>query len=70
MCISVPFSSAIRNRSKLKNKYNESRSDENWLNSEKQKTFKKNRKKKCFNNLNIKNLSDRKKFWKNIKSFF
>ena len=48
MCISVPFSSAIRNRSKLKNKYNESRSDENWLNYEKQKTFKKSRKKKMF----------------------
>ena len=48
MCISVPFSSAIRNRSKLKNKYNESRSDKNWLNYEKQKTFKKNRKKKMF----------------------
>ena len=74
-----PFTSkalrkAIMVRSKLKNKYNKSRTGENWDSYKKQTNFCVNllrkTKKDCFNYLNIKNITNNKAFWKTIKPYF
>ena len=65
---------AIMHRSRLKNIYIRKRNDKNWENCKKQRHF-------CvyllcktktvyFKNLNVKDLSDNRKFWKLIKPYF
>ena len=58
-------------RSKLKNKYNKNRTEENWGSYKKQRNFCVNllrkTKKDYFNDLNINNITDNKVFWKTIK---
>ena len=65
---------AIMVRSKLKNKYNKNRTEENWDSYKKQRNFcvslLRKTKKDYFNNLNIKNITDSKAFWKTIKPYF
>ena len=57
---------AIMHRSKLKNIYNKERTDVNWANYKKQRNFCVTRlrrtKKEYIHNLNVKDLSDNKKF--------
>ena len=61
-------------RSRLKNIYNKTRSPENWNNYKKQCNFcvdlLKKTKRSYFEQINIKDISDNKKFWKTIKPFF
>ena len=61
-------------RSKLKNDYNKCRNYENWNNYKKQRNFcvklLRKTKSEYFRNLDVKSLSDNKKFWKTIKPFF
>ena len=61
-------------RSKFKNIYSKKRTNDNWANYKKQSNFDVNllRKTKTdyFQNLNISDLSDNKKFWKTIKPYF
>ena len=65
---------AIMVRSKLKNKYNKIRTEENWGSYQKQRNFCVNllrkTKKYYFNDLDIKNITDNKAFWKTIKPYF
>ena len=65
---------AIMLRSRLKNNFNKKRSDENWDNYKKQRNFcvklLRQTKEKYFNDINVKSISDNKKFWKTIKPFF
>ena len=65
---------AIMHKSKLKNIYNKKRADVNWANYQKQRNFcvtlLRRTKKEYFQNLNVKDLSDNKKFWKAIKPYF
>ena len=61
-------------RSRLRNKYNEDRTAENWNNFRKQrnscvKLFQKE-KRTYYNNLDISLVADNKKFWKTVKPFF
>ena len=64
----------IMHRSKLKNIYNNYRTEHNWANYKKQINFCVNllRKTKTeyFQKLNVKDLSDNRKFWKTIKPIF
>ena len=61
-------------RSRLKNNFNKKRSDENWDNYKKQRKFcvklLRQTKEKHFSDINVKSISDNKKFWKTIKPFF
>ena len=61
-------------RSRLKNNFNKQRSDENWDNYKKQRNFcvkvLRHTKEKYFSDVNVKSISDNKKFWKTIKLFF
>ena len=61
-------------RSRLKNIFNKQRSDENWNNYKKQRNFcvklLRQTKKKYFSDINVKSISDNKKFRKTIKLFF
>ena len=65
---------AIMLRSKLKNNFNKQRSDGNWDNYKKQRNFcvklLHQTKEKYFSDINVKSISDNKKFWKTIKPFF
>ena len=65
---------AIMVRSKLKNKYNKIRTEENWDSYKKQGNFCANLlrkpKKDYFSDLDIKNITDNKAFWKSIKPYF
>ena len=60
--------------SKLKNIYNSKRTNDNWENDKKQLNFFVNllqkTKKQIFQNIEIRNLKDSKKFWKTIKLYF
>ena len=61
-------------RSRLRNKYNEERTAENWNNFRKQrnscvKLFRKE-KRNYYNSLDISLVTDNKKFWKTVKPFF
>ena len=64
---------AIMVRSKLKNKYKKSRTGENWNSYKKQRNFRVNllrkTKKEYFSDLNVKNITDNKAFWKTIKPY-
>ena len=61
-------------RSRLKNNLNKQRSDENWNNYKKQRNFcvklLRQTEEKYFSDINVKSISDNKKFWKIIKPFF
>ena len=65
---------AIMLRFRLKNNFNKQRSDEHWDNYKKQRNIcvklLRQTKEKCFSDINIKSISDNKKFWKTIKPFF
>ena len=65
---------AIMHRSKLKNIYNKCRTEDNWSNYKKQRNFcvdlLRKTKTEYFQKLNVKDLSDNRKFWKTIKPFF
>ena len=65
---------ATMHGSKFKNIYNKKRINDNWTNYKKQRNFCVNllRKTKAdyFQNLNIRDLSDNRKFWKTIKPYF
>ena len=65
---------AFMHRSKLKNIYNKYRTEDNWINHEKQRNFcvspLRKTKTEYFQKLNVKDLSDNRKFWKTIKPFF
>ena len=65
---------AIMLRSRLKNNLNKQRSDENWDNYKKQMNFSvklpRKTKEKYFSDINVKSISDNKRFWKTIKPFF
>ena len=65
---------AIMLRSRLKNNFNKKRSDENWDNYKKQRNFcvplLHQNKEKCFSDINVKSISDNKKFGKTRKPFF
>ena len=65
---------AIIKRSKLKNKSNEQRNVENWYEYKRQHNLCPNllrqSKKRHFNNLNVKDITENKWFWKTIKPFF
>ena len=61
-------------RSKLKNDYNKNRSYENWNSYKKQRNFcvklLRKTKSEYYKNIDIKSLSDNKKFWRTIKPYF
>ena len=65
---------AIVRRSRLKNISNKTRSAENWDNYKKQRNFcvdlLRKIKRSYFEQINIKDIIDNKKFWKTIKPFF
>ena len=64
---------AIMLRSSLKNNFNKQRSDENWETIRSRRIFVKllyQTKEKCFNDINVKIISDNKRFWETMKSFF
>ena len=65
---------AIIRRSRLKNIYNQARSPENWDNYKKQHSFcvdlLQKTKRSYVEQINIKDISDHKKFWNTIKLFF
>ena len=65
---------AIMLRSRLKNNFNKKKSDENWDNYKKQRNFcvkfLRQTKEKYVSDINVKSISDNKKFWKTIKPFF
>ena len=64
---------AIMHRSRLKNIYIRKRNDKNWENNKQRNFFVdllRKTKTEYFKNLNVKDLSDSRKFWKTIKSYF
>ena len=65
---------AIMKRSKLRNKFNEERNIENWSEYKCQRNLCSNllkqSKKRHFNNLNVRDVTENKQFWKTIKPFF
>ena len=64
----------VMKRSKLRNKFNEERNIENWSEYKRQRNLCSNllkqSKKRHFNSLNVKDVTQKKKFWKTIKPFF
>ena len=68
------LSKAIMNRSRFKNRYNKTPTGENKAIYNKQRNLcvklLKKAKKEYYRNIDIKLLSDSRKFWKNIKPFF
>ena len=65
---------AITLSSRLKYNFNKKRSEENWDKSKKQRNFcvklLRQTKEKYFSVINVKSISDNKKFWITIKPFF
>ena len=65
---------AIMTRSRLQNKYHKLKTDECLQSFKRQRNFcnrlYKKERKKFYSNLNLKNITYNKKFWKNIKPFF
>ena len=65
---------AIMKRSKLRNKFNKERNIENWSEYKRQRNLCSNllkeSKKRHFNNLNVKDVTENKQFWRTIKPFF
>ena len=68
------FRKTIMKRSKLRNKFNEERNIENCSEYKRQRNLclnlLKQSKKRHFNSLNVKDVTENKKFWKTIKPFF
>ena len=68
------FRKAIMTLSRLKNKYNKKRSHDNWDKYKKQRNFSMKllckTKQDYFSNIDIKSVTDTKKFWKTIKPYF
>ena len=68
------ISKKIIKRSKLRNKFYETRNNTDTFNYNKQRNFSvsltRKEKSKYFANLNIKDVTDNKKFWKTIKPCF
>ena len=64
----------VMRRSRLKNIYNKTRFAENWDNYKKQRNFcvdlLRKIKRSYFEQINIKDISDNKKFWNTITPFF
>ena len=65
---------AVMLRTRLRNKYNQNRIAENWNNFRRQrnlcaKLFR-TEKKRYYNNLDVKLITDNKKFWKTVKPLF
>ena len=64
----------IMHRSKLKNKFNKKRTNENWENYKTQRNFCVNlprkTKREYFQQLNLKKVSDNRTFWRTIKPCF
>ena len=64
----------IMKRSKLKNKVNKERNPKNWSNYKQQRNYCSNllkeSKTRHFNNLNVKYITENKRFLKTIKPFF
>ena len=71
--MSIALRKAIMVRSKLNNKCNKNRTGENWDSYKKQRNFcvslLRETKKNYFSDLNIKNITDNKAFWKTLKSY-
>ena len=65
---------AIMKRSKVKNKFNEEKNIENWSQYKRQRNLCSNvlnqPKKRHFNSLNVNDVTESKKLWKTIKTFF
>ena len=65
---------AIMHRFGLKNFFNKNRTPKTWDSYEKQRDFCVNflrkTKKEYFENINVKDINDNKKFWETIKPFF
>ena len=65
---------AIMHHSRLKNVFNKSRTPKTWDSYKKQRNFCVNllrkTKKEYFENINIKDINDNKKFWKTVKPLF
>ena len=65
---------AIMHRSRLKNVFNKNRTTKTYDSNKKQHNFSVNllrkTKKEYFENINVKDINDNKKFWKTIKPFF
>ena len=72
--MSNPLRKTIMVRFKLKNKCNKSKTEENWDSYKKQRNVCVNllrkTKKDYLNDLNVKNITDNKAFWKTIKPYF
>ena len=62
---------AIMKRSKLRNKFNKERNIENWSEYKRQRNLCSNllkeSKKRHFNNLNVKDVTENKQFWRTVK---
>ena len=62
---------AIMKRSKLKNKFNKERNAKNWSSCKQQQNYCSNLLKESktlhFNNLNVKDVTEKQHFWKTIK---
>ena len=62
---------ALMKRSELASKYHKTKNTEDYNNYKKQRNFcsklYKKERKKFYNNLNIKDITDNKKFWKTLK---
>ena len=65
---------AIMTHSKLRNKYNKNRTPKNWTIFKKQRNkcvkILRNVKKEYLSNLNVKDVTDSRKFWSTVKPFF
>ena len=65
---------AIMKRSKLRKTFNKKKSSESWKNYKRQPNIYskilKLTKKTLFGNLNVNEITDNRKFWKTVKSFF
>ena len=61
-------------RSKVRNKFNKGRNAKNWSDYKQQRNYCSNLLKESktnhFNNLNVKDVTENKRFWKTIKPFF
>ena len=64
----------IMKRSKLNNLFNKNKNQENWCKYKTQRNYYVNllckTKKQYYKNLDIKEVTDNKKFWKSVKSYF
>ena len=73
-CMTKSLRKAFMKSSKLKNKFNKERNAKNWSSYKQQRNycsnFLKESKTRPFNNLNVKDVTENKHFWRTIKLFF